>query len=88
VTQLEEDVSLWLSSGGKSAAAEDAFRRKHGDVEGRRRARRAASAVAYLKEHHEALREAGLLALGEKPGDVRIEKHLADELARAIDDAD
>ena len=42
---------------------------------------RAERALAYLRAHHDALREAGLLALGEKPGDIRLAPRFAQELA-------
>jgi hypothetical protein len=79
VTALEEELALWLQTDGTPAAARAAFEGRYGSDAARRLAR-AELVLAYLKEHHETLREAGLLALGEKPGDVRLDPRLAAEL--------
>jgi hypothetical protein len=80
VTALEEDLALWLESDGSPASARAAFEARFGD-DAAARFVRAERAIAYLKAHHETLRAAGLLALGEKPGDIRLDPSFAAELA-------
>ena len=80
MTALEEDLALWLETDGTPSAAGAAFQARFGPDAARRLAR-AEHALSYLRAHHGALREAGLLALGEKPGDIRLAPRFAQELA-------
>lgn len=82
---MEEDLALWLSSGGSDEGARAAFVALHGPAEGALRHVRAGRAIAWLKDNHQPLRAAGLLALGERPEDVRLERGLADELLAALE---
>jgi hypothetical protein len=80
VTALEEELQVWLESEGSPESARAAFEARFGADAGVRFAR-AERALAYLRAHHETLRAAGLLALGEKPGDIRLDPRFAAELA-------
>ena len=84
MTALEEELALWLESAGDPASAQAAFEARYG-ADAQRRFQRAGRALAYLRAHHEPLRAAGLVALGEKPGDLRLAPRFAAELAALCD---
>jgi hypothetical protein len=70
MAELEDDLRLLVSRGIEAAGA----------VLGAERLLRARRVAGYLARHHEALRERGLLALGERLEDL----HLAPALEEAL----
>lgn len=84
VTALEEELAAWLETDGTPASARVAFEARFG-ADAPRRFARAERAIAYLRAHHETLRAAGLVALGERAGDVRLSPSFARELAALCD---
>ncbi len=84
MTALEEELALWLETDGTSLDARAVFAARFG-ADAARRFARAERALAYLRAHHETLRAAGLLALGERPGDIRLAPRFAEELAALCD---
>ena len=64
-------------------SVETAFHERLGEQAPARLAR-ARAALAYLRQHSDELREHGLVAFGERAGDVTLNPRLAEALTKAL----
>jgi hypothetical protein len=74
VAELEDDLRILVSQGLEAAGA----------ALGPSRLLRARRAAGYLARHHEALRERGLLSMGERPEDLHLAPALEDALTEGV----